>query len=73
MPESGQFYLQNSALYPTYPVLNAFVSIRVKTLRAFFKVANADEGVFEPGYFAALHYPMPDLNFEAGVNWTFRD
>lgn len=73
MPESGQFYLQNLTQYPTYPVADFFVSIRIKTLRAFFKVANADQNVFEPGYFSALHYPMPDLNFQAGVNWTFRN
>ena len=73
MPETGQFYLQYSTQYPTYPVADVFVSIRVKTLRAFFKVANADQNVFEPGYFTALHYPMPDFHFEAGVNWTFRN
>jgi hypothetical protein len=73
MPESGQFYLQSSAMYPTYPVADFFVSIRVKSVRAFFKIANADQGVFEPGYFTALHYPMPDLSFVVGVNWTFRN
>jgi len=73
MPETGQFFLQYSTEYPTYPVADFFISIRIKTLRAFFKVANFDQNVFEPGYFTALHYPMPDLNFQAGFNWTFRN
>lgn len=73
MPETGQFFLQYNTLYPAYPVADLFVSIRVKTMRAFFEVANVDQGIFQPGYFSALHYPMPDLHFVAGVNWTFRD
>ena len=55
----------------TYPVLDFFVNVKVKTVRVFLKVSNISSEFGPKGYFSAFHYPAADITFQAGVKWRF--
>ncbi len=59
--------------YPmiTYPVLDFFVNVKVKTVRVFLKVSNISSEFGPQGYFSLFHYPAADITFQAGVKWRF--
>ena len=56
---------------PTYPTLDFFVNLKVKTVRIFLKVSNISSEFGPGGYFTTFHYPASDITFQAGVKWRF--
>jgi hypothetical protein len=73
MPVFDQYYLQNQTQLGNYPYIDPFVSFRIKTFRAFFKLENGGSGLIEPNaYYAyALHYPTVDRTLRFGISWDF--
>ncbi len=76
-PLTGQFHLQNSQALPFTPLVDAFLSFKVKTFRFFFKVENVltfftKEYYYQTaGYAQAFGYVNGGLRF--GVNWRLVD
>lgn len=66
-----------AAFYPTYttsktyPVLDFFLNLKVKTVRVFLKVDNISSYFGPKGYYSLYQYPAADLSFRVGVTWRF--
>ncbi len=72
-PATGFFYLQNEKEIGNYPYIDAYVSLKLKRTRVFFKLINVGSDVFNKEYFTALHHPMNRMTFRLGVDWKFYD
>jgi hypothetical protein len=73
MPVTGKFYNNGERELEFYPVVDFFLNLRIKRIRIFAKMSHLTQGVFNPGYFNSLHYPMPDRSFRLGLSWMFFD
>jgi hypothetical protein len=71
MPATGQFFVQHEDMLNFYPVVDIYLNIRVKSVRAFVMIQNLDKDVFVSGYFSAYRYPMPDRGLKLGIEWRF--
>lgn len=76
-PATGQFYLQTGESLPFTPLVDAFFSFRVKTLRFFFKVENILPAFTTQYYYQTALYPLPfgfsSGGLRLGVNWRLVD
>ncbi len=76
-PLTGQFYLQNEQTLDFTPLLDAFLSFRVKTFRFFFKIENLLTFPTETYYYQTAGYPLPfglsNGGMRLGVNWRLVD
>ena len=72
-PSTGLFYLQDDINLGNYPYLDAYVSLRLKRTRLFFKMINLGTEFLDQPYFTVPHYPMNRRTFRFGVNWAFYD
>ena len=70
-PAMLTFHQQNNQLLKYYPVADYFLNMKIKSARIFLRVENADQKLFEPGYFTTPAYPAADLNIKFGVSWMF--
>ena len=71
MPETGQFYIQRNSLLSYYPVIDLFLTIQVKGVRAFIMLQHINKDLFASGYYAVYRSPMPDRAFKLGLEWRF--
>jgi len=76
-PLTGQFYLQDSQVLPFTPLLDVFLSFRVKTFRFFAKIENLLTFPTETYYYQTAGYPLPfgfsNGGLRLGVNWRLVD
>ncbi len=76
-PLIGQFQLQSTQTTPFTPLLDAFLSFRVKTFRFFFKVENLLSAPLQTYYYQTADYPMPfgytNGGMRMGINWRLVD
>lgn len=72
-PALSEFHIQNEKQVGNYPFIDVFLNIRVKKLRAFFKIEHLNAGWLGYSYYHVLHYPVNDLAWKFGVNWAFLD
>ena len=80
-PLLGGFYPETEAMkqypyltaYPmkSYPILDFFVNVKIKTVRIYLKVSNISSEFGTQGYFSLFHYPAADITFGAGIKWRF--
>ena len=74
MPATGQFYFQNTKEIGNYPVLDFFVSAKIKTARLFFKIEHLNDGLLaQRDAYELPHYPLPGRAFQFGISWRFFD
>jgi len=81
-----RYNLQNNApyydpflasYYPVYstvksfPVLDFFLNLKVKTVRVFLKVDNISSSFGPKGYYSLYGYPAADISFKVGIKWRF--
>jgi len=73
----GQFFYQDTLTIANRPEIHAFLHLRIRTFKAFFRVENLNtlntsEGFgFTRNNFAAPHYPTPGMFVRFGIYWTF--
>ncbi|MBN2682234.1 MAG: hypothetical protein JXR58_06980 [Bacteroidales bacterium] len=72
-PALGSFYNQEEKLLGNYPYIDLFINIKLKRSRFFFKMEHLNEGLLNPNYFLALHYPANIRVFKFGISWSFYD
>lgn len=72
-PAISEFHIQNDKMIGNYPFIDVFLNIRVKKLRAFFKIEHLNAGWLGYTYYHIPHYPVNDLSWKFGVNWAFLD
>jgi hypothetical protein len=70
-PATSQFYLQNERKLGNYPYLDAFVNVKHKRARLFFKTEHFNADWLAPEYFSVLHYPGNHRVYKFGLSWTF--
>lgn len=70
-PVTRQFHLQDERQFGTYPFLDFFLQIRIKTARAFLRITHLNQGLSGQDYYLVPKYPMPDRSFRIGINWAF--
>ena len=70
-PVVGQFHLQNEQSMKYTPILDIFLSFKVRTLRVFAKANYINEGLLQKNYYTALGYPDRGRTFAGGLIWRF--
>ncbi len=70
-PAVGQFLVQRSEVFHYDPVVDLFLVVKIKAVRAFVLVQNVAQGFLGSGNFAALHYPLADRSLKFGLQWMF--
>lgn len=70
-PLIGNFHIQNEQSMHYTPVLDIFLSFKVKTLRVFAKANYVNEGLIKKNYYTALGYPDRGRTFAGGLIWRF--
>jgi hypothetical protein len=76
-PLVGQFILQNAQTLAFTPLLDAFLSLKVKTLRFFLKIENMLPFLTGDYYYQTAGYPLPyglgNGGFRMGFVWRLVD
>jgi len=70
-PMLGIFYPVNVAARKTYPVLDFFLNVKIKTVRVMLKVDNISSLFGTKGYYTNYLYPAQNLSFRVGITWRF--
>lgn len=71
-PVTGQFQIQNEQEVELYPALDAFLNMRVKTFRAYFKYENMSSlFITDRLYYQTAFYAQPVAAFRFGIKWRF--
>lgn len=71
-PATGQFQIQNEQEVELYPALDAFLNMRVKTFRAYFKYENMSSlFIRDRLYYQSAFYAQPTAGFRFGIKWRF--
>lgn len=70
-PAVGQFVIQHESEIDWFPSVDVFVTLKVRSLRAFVMFQNVNQDLGYKGNFTAYHYPMPDRSFKIGFQWLF--
>ncbi|GGZ26930.1 hypothetical protein GCM10007049_19590 [Echinicola pacifica] len=74
MPASQQYYLQNDFNVYAYPVLDAFVDLRINRTRVLFRYNHLNSGFMqEQGYFVTPDYTGLKGSLDLGISWYFFD
>jgi len=71
-PITQQFYLQNDFEIPSYFIADAFVNLKIRTVRLFLKYAYINQKAGK-GYFATPYYPGQPKGLDLGLSWMFYD
>lgn len=70
-PNTSQFYVQHLSESGDYVWLDAFLNIKIRSVRLCVIGQNLLQGTLKPGFFYATQYPMPDRSFKLRINWLF--
>lgn len=67
------FYVQQNTTVRAFPLVDAFVSARIKRGRIFFKYNNIVQAITKEGYLATPEYPGQRNILDFGFDWSFYD
>jgi len=73
LPAASMFYRQNDVEIGNYPKVDAFLKMKLKRARLFFKFEHANFGLTGSNYYAGVYQPMAPRVFRFGVSWSFYD
>ncbi|MBN1597902.1 MAG: hypothetical protein JW894_06370 [Bacteroidales bacterium] len=73
-PALAQFYTQSDNYIGNYPLVDAFLNIKLKRTRFFFKMQHFYT-LFDKynGYYSTVRYPYNQYALKFGISWTFYD
>ncbi|NOX85197.1 MAG: putative porin [Chlorobi bacterium] len=71
MPELRTFYIQNEKEIGNYIYADVYLTLKVKTARISFKLANFGSYFGIHKYYLAPNYPARDARFYLNVSWGF--
>lgn len=72
-PVLGEFYVQNNKMIGGYPLVDAFINAKVRTMRLFLTYQHVNSSISNNDYFAAPNYPYRDGVLRFGFIWNFFD
>ncbi len=70
-PVLAVFYLQEQQKTDLYPVVDVYFAARIDRARIFLKGINLTQGLFAPGWYQTLDYPMLNRGLVLGIDWQF--
>ena len=73
MPATGQYYTQENERLGNYPIINAFINLKVKRTRFFIMADHLNSGQTGYNYFLVPGYPLNIRMIKYGLAWTFYD
>ncbi len=73
MPELRLFYLQNDKKIGNYPYADFYVTLMVKQVRLFLRMAHFNGYFGNYRYYLAPNYPAQDARFYFGASWRFHN
>lgn len=68
-----QFYVQQSFVTPSFPLIDLFFDARIKKGRIFFKYNNLIQLITKEGYMPTPGYPGQRNIIDFGFDWSFYD
>ncbi|HMG92956.1 MAG TPA: putative porin [Chryseolinea sp.] len=68
-----QFYVQQSFVTPSFPLVDIFFNARIKKGRIFFKYNNLIQLITKQGYMPTPGYPGQRNIIDFGFDWSFYD
>ena len=68
-----QFYVQQSFVTPSFPLIDVFFNARIKKGRIFFKYNNLVQLITKEGYMPTPGYPGQRNIIDFGFDWSFYD
>ena len=68
-----QFYVQQSFMTPSFPLIDIFFNARIKKGRIFFKYNNLIQLITKEGYMPTPGYPGQRNIIDFGFDWSFYD
>ena len=69
----GLYYVQKTDVVKGFPLIDAFVSARIKKGKVFFKYNNIMQAFTKEGYFLTYGYPGQRNILDFGFDWSFYD
>lgn len=72
-PALAQFTLENNHSFGDYPIVDFFVTAKVKRALLMLKIDHLNDKWIKSGYYAIPRYPLPERVFKIGVSWSFYD
>ena len=73
LPATSMFYRQTEVEIGNYPKFDAFLKLKLKRARLFFKFEHANFGMTGTNYYSGIYQPMAPRVFRFGVSWSFYD
>ncbi len=71
-PVFNQFAVQRSYIASSYPVIEPYASMKIKSARIFVRISNADQLYpYIDSYEWVKDYPQYPVSFTFGVSWRF--
>jgi len=67
------YYVQNTDVVKGFPLIDVFVSARIKRGKIFFKYNNIVQAFTKEGYFLTPEYPGQRNILDFGFDWSFYD
>lgn len=75
-PGIQQFHVQGGSekiKLGGYPIINAYANFHLKRTRFFVMMYHVNQGMSDPNYFLAPHYPINQRLLKVGLSWNFYD
>lgn len=72
-PALSTTQIQNEREIGDYPQFDAFLNVKIRHTKFFLKYEHFNQGLSGNDFYAALHQPLPDAIFKAGIVWKFFD
>lgn len=72
-PALAQFYVQENQYIGNFPMMDAYLNIKLNRVRFYFKVQHFNSSWFEQKYYSAIHYPYKQRSYQLGLSWAFYD
>lgn len=73
MAPQSTFYIANGEEQGDYPMLDIFMNVQVKSLKAFFIYENVSQLFAGNESFVAPHYTWKEPRIKLGISWNFYD
>ncbi|MGB0885592.1 MAG: putative porin [Chitinophagales bacterium] len=70
-PIIAQFYVQNERTMKFTPMMDVFLSGKIKSVRFYVKLNYVNEGLFVKNNYKALDLPANGRTFSLGLSWRF--
>ena len=72
-PATSLFYPATRLNAGDYPIINAFINIKIHGVLMFFKWEHVNDGMIKDWYASTDDYPIQDFHFMMGILWRFGD